>query len=249
VRDGSTGIISVYVNGTLFGTYNDAGNLYRPATNTTPIIFFRDDNVVPCEAKAGCVRYASVTSATMTASQVMTTYTNICNIILPVELSSFKAEKNNSAVNVEWITMSEKNSRNFEVERSTDGVNFEKINEVKSRGYSASKSNYAIKDQFPQRGINYYRLKQNDIDGSYKYSDIRSVTFENETPLFYPNPAEDKIIIENGKATAITVRNMLGEEVFITNRFSGNEIDVSDLLPGTYFVSSGEKIQKLIISR
>ena len=40
VRDGGTNIISVYVDGIIFGTYNDVGNLYRPGSATSPIIFF-----------------------------------------------------------------------------------------------------------------------------------------------------------------------------------------------------------------
>lgn len=83
VRDGATNIISVYVNGTLFGKYNDVGNIYSPATSTTPIIFFRDDNAVPCEVKAGCVKYASVSSQLLTAAQVDTIWQNICSISLP----------------------------------------------------------------------------------------------------------------------------------------------------------------------
>ncbi len=83
VRDGATNIISVYVNGVLFGSYNDVGNVYRSASTTTPINFFRDDNAVPCEAKGGCIKYASVSSQLLTAAQVDTIWQNICSISLP----------------------------------------------------------------------------------------------------------------------------------------------------------------------
>lgn len=81
VRDGATNTISVYVNGTFFSSYVDATNMYRPATITTPIIFFRDDAAVPCEAAPGCIRYASVSSGTLSAAQVNTVWVNICNTI------------------------------------------------------------------------------------------------------------------------------------------------------------------------
>lgn len=80
VRDGNTNVISVYVNGTLFGSYTDVGNIYRPATATTPVIFFRDDAVVSCEDKAGCIKYASVSSGLLTAAQVDSIWQNICII-------------------------------------------------------------------------------------------------------------------------------------------------------------------------
>ncbi|HLP19521.1 MAG TPA: LamG-like jellyroll fold domain-containing protein, partial [Chitinophagales bacterium] len=83
VRDGNTNVISVYVNGVLFASYTDTGNIYKPATSSTPIIFFRDDNTVPCEAKAGCVKYASISQQLLTANQVDSIYQDICNISLP----------------------------------------------------------------------------------------------------------------------------------------------------------------------
>ncbi len=83
VRDGTTNVISVYVNGTLFSTYTDATNIYKPATSTTPINFFRDDNVVTCEVKPGCIKYASVSQQQLTALQVDSIWQNICSISLP----------------------------------------------------------------------------------------------------------------------------------------------------------------------
>lgn len=80
VRDGTTGIISVYVDGTLFGTYNDSGNLYCPANATTPIIFFRDDNVIACENQPGCVKYISISPNVATASDVTQTWNNITTV-------------------------------------------------------------------------------------------------------------------------------------------------------------------------
>jgi hypothetical protein len=80
VRDGGTNIISVYVDGTLFGTYNDAGNVYRSPTATTPINFFRDDNPVPCETQPGCVKYISVSPIVSSASDVAHTWNNISTI-------------------------------------------------------------------------------------------------------------------------------------------------------------------------
>ncbi len=80
VRDGGTGIISVYVDGTLFGTYNDTGNLYCPSTSATPINFFRDDNVVQCETQPGCVKYISVSPNVSTASDVSLLWNNITTV-------------------------------------------------------------------------------------------------------------------------------------------------------------------------
>ena len=81
VRDGSTNMIKVYINGVFLSSYNDASNTYKLATNTTPLIFFRDDNPVPCEARDGRVKYISIINTTSTDAQITSVYTSICNTI------------------------------------------------------------------------------------------------------------------------------------------------------------------------
>ncbi|MBL7936244.1 MAG: gliding motility-associated C-terminal domain-containing protein [Bacteroidia bacterium] len=83
VRNASTNIVSVYINGTLLASYNDTTNLYAPATTSTPIIFFRDDNVIPCEDKPGCVKYLSISPSTLTAFQIDSIWQNICLTVNP----------------------------------------------------------------------------------------------------------------------------------------------------------------------
>lgn len=80
VRDGSTGIISVYVDGTVFGSYNDSGNLYSCATATTPINFFFDDMVVTCENEPGCIKYISVSPTVTSAADVALLFANIATL-------------------------------------------------------------------------------------------------------------------------------------------------------------------------
>lgn len=81
VRNGTTNQITIYVNGTPFGTFSDAANRYRPASINTPLIFFRDDNVVRCEDKPGCIKYLSVSPEVLNAAQVDSIWQNICGVI------------------------------------------------------------------------------------------------------------------------------------------------------------------------
>ena len=52
---------------------------------------------------------------------------------------------------------------------------------------------YSFQDNKPLIGTNYYRLKQIDIDGNYKYSNVSTVKFDAPTTFFiqsvFPNPA------------------------------------------------------------
>jgi hypothetical protein len=64
------------------------------------------------------------------------------------------------------------NNQNFEVERMDENNQFIKIGEVQGSGNSASLKKYTFDDKEYVNGDNYYRLKQNDYDGNYQYSDI-----------------------------------------------------------------------------
>lgn len=115
-------------------------------------------------------------------------FTVICPIFLPVELKSFEAynvsTKSNEAV---WNVESEVNSDYYIVERSTDGINFEIINQTDSDGSST----YRITDQTFKPVINYYRLSQFDLDGSRTtyYDNVVSVDnrLENKEVVGYYN--------------------------------------------------------------
>jgi hypothetical protein len=249
VRNGTTNIITVYVNGSLFGSYNDAGNLYAPASNTTPIIFFRDDNAVPCEAKPGCVKYLSITSATMNALQINTTFTNICNVILPIELSSFDVSKKGGKVELHWKTQFEKSNQSFEVERSGDGIYFEKIKEVKSNELGQQQA-YSYIDDKPFEGLNYYRLKQINTNATYDYSIIKSITMSSELHLIYPNPADNWLFVkEDIPNNELIIKTILGVEVLKTKLDKEKRIRISELPSGTYLIYTSSKIEKLIINR
>ena len=175
---------------------------------------------------------------------------NCCLQVLPIELSYFKAELNANKVNLYWTTLSETNNKNFEVERSSDGINFEKIASIQGKGTTHQKNNYLMEDSSPTDGIIYYRLKQNDYDGGYEYSEISSVNFNMKELLFYPNPANEFINLKGLEPESIIIiKNVLGEIVLSVVNSDKSQISISQLPTGTYFVESNNFFQKLIIAR
>ncbi|MBK7307456.1 MAG: hypothetical protein IPI88_10740 [Chitinophagaceae bacterium] len=78
---------------------------------------------------------------------------------LPVKLISFSGRLNGNKVDLNWVTANELNTKNFEVERGTDGRNFTKIATVTAKGNSSTAISYDQVDPLPIKGINYYRLK------------------------------------------------------------------------------------------
>ncbi len=111
---------------------------------------------------------------------------------LPVELLTLSASLENTGVAVNWETASEINNNYFDVERSRDGEHFEKIGMKQGAGNSTVSLYYTLNDPSPYRGINYYRLKQVDFDGTFKYSDRVYVVVNPEAGMVsvYPNPAQ-----------------------------------------------------------
>ena len=112
---------------------------------------------------------------------------------LPVELISFTAIKLNDEVKLNWQTATETNNYGFEIERSENNVNWEKIGFVAGNGNSNSPKEYSFTDdKLNKSGKYYYRLKQLDIDGGFDYSNVIEVDFVlvNEFYLYqnFPNP-------------------------------------------------------------
>jgi hypothetical protein len=91
--------------------------------------------------------------------------------ILPIELTKFEAIKQSESSNIlKWTTATETNNDYFLVERSLDAINFVEVEKVKGAGNSMETLNYKLVDKKPYNGINYYRLKQVDFNGQFKYS-------------------------------------------------------------------------------
>lgn len=117
---------------------------------------------------------------------------------LPLELTHFEvyAEAKKIAA-LEWETIAELAFSHFEVERSSNGVEFHQTAIVQGTGVALDQGQtYRTLDHYPLPGINYYRLKMMDKDESYVYSPIKSVQFSTDNDLFLsPNPAIDEITI------------------------------------------------------
>ncbi len=183
-------------------------------------------------------------------------------VLLPVNLLSFTAEKDHKKVNLKWITTSEKDNAYFEVQRSTDGENFVSIGMVKGNGTTNTKQTYTDTDYYPNSGINYYRLKQIDIDGSIRYSKIISLVFD-EAVVFevviYPNPTPTNQLnirlAENLGEIKVEVADLLGRTIASTLKQNSPQEYTLTLQnsksTGTYLIrvltEQGQVIKKLVV--
>lgn len=167
------------------------------------------------------------------------------SVPLAVKLDSFQV-KNTRQINLlTWNTKSEINNDRFEIEKSSDGFDFEKIGFIKGKNHA---SNYSFKDENPKK-INYYRLKQIDFDGRFEYSEVISIKNEDYfEEKIYPNPFVDYINIKT-KKTEISIIDIFGKIIFYrkieNDEINSIQIDLSNLNSGIYFLRLGEETQKI----
>lgn len=168
----------------------------------------------------------------------LTTFTADC--LLSVELRNFNAQKQEKKAFLTWQTASEKNNDYFEVQRSANGMEFYPIGQVPGYGNSSSIQSYQLIDPVPMAGNNYYRLKQVDEDGSYQFSELKVLYFEEANIGIYPNPANDWIMVVNPFETAeLRILDITGKLLLTTLVSEGNQtIDISNLAAGVYVVET-----------
>jgi len=153
---------------------------------------------------------------------------------LPIDLVSFEGEKMSNSNMLKWVTSSEINNSYFTVEKSKDGKVFEILGTVEGAGNSSVQLSYNMLDSKPHL-VTYYRLKQTDYDGKYKYSKIISVSNSGVEDLkLYPNPVKDKLTISSKKnIQKIEVLDISGKKVRL-EKVTDNVIDISTLSKGIY---------------
>jgi hypothetical protein len=148
-------------------------------------------------------------------------FRDVTNIPLPVELTSFKATIKKDKVLLEWLTMTEVDNYGFDIERSVNNSEWEKIGFVKGSGNSNSQKSYSFVDDQLTGGTEFrYRLKQIDTDGSFDYSEILKVEYLPQIfKLYqnYPNPfnptTKIRYSVPRSSNVTIKVYDILGNEI------------------------------------
>ena len=144
--------------------------------------------------------------------------------VVPITLTELKAVYTNGVAQLTWSTEQESNTGYFNIERSTDGVNFSPIGNVSAAGYSNNNIAYSFTDHRIDAGVNFYRLQAIDKDGSYKYSNIATVNVKIKG-LFvtgvYPSPFTDKITIsitsETNSKARVSLFDYTGKQIASQN--------------------------------
>ena len=166
--------------------------------------------------------------------------------VLPIELTAFKARLEDKKVHLTWSTKTEINNDYFLIEKSVDGLTWETLDQVESKGNSSEQVDYESYDNKPSPGLNYYRLIDVALSGKKQYSDVKSVNLTGVDLInIFPNPSNGRFVLfmnaANSSQLDIQVYNTYGALVKTKNVRSTigvNEV-VFDLdeEPGIYFLT------------
>ncbi len=193
---------------------------------------------------ANVVQTINVTNGGGTAT------TNCAIVPLPVDFSNWQAYLAGDKVRMNWSTESETNSDFYAVQRSTNGTLWETIGFTDAAGNSASTKSYAFTDEKPIEGVNYYRVKQVDLDGQAKFTTIVPIEYNIISPLdAYPNPTTGLVLVKEKEYAIKTVEliDLTGRkwELPYSKGNTGVSVDVSSHSKGTYTLRSRDEMGNL----
>lgn len=146
----------------------------------------------------------------------------VCVTQLPVELIDFTVRRVKNDAHLNWETAREENSAFFDVEKSHDGRSWRAIGRVNAAGESAESATYFFED--PDFGATaptaYYRLRMEDVDGSFDYSPIRQLDARGKGIAIrvFPNPAAEQLFVsleeEPSHPVELSLTSAIGQTVW-----------------------------------
>ncbi|MCO5248596.1 MAG: right-handed parallel beta-helix repeat-containing protein [Chitinophagales bacterium] len=176
---------------------------------------------------------------------------------LPLDLLSFTASVSDDKVLLQWQTVNEVNVSHFEIESSPDAVVWNKI--AHQNALNGIDQKYTVWDENPRHGVNYYRLKMIDLDGSFKYSKIVSVSLNAQSQIqyiIYPNPNKGLFYIQTiGLIDDYTKAFLYDSQgrILFEKRLQDNieQLNIPTLVSGIYFLrienNSNVTVKKIIV--
>ncbi|MBK9301605.1 MAG: hypothetical protein IPN14_13640 [Bacteroidetes bacterium] len=166
---------------------------------------------------------------------------------LPVTLVSFSGKRQGNQSILKWLTNDEVNLKMYEVERSTDGMHFEKIGETPALGHT--EQNYQFADQHLIENKYYYRLKIIDQDNSFEYSKIIVLLSDNTSEIaVYPNPIEEICTIYATTPTTLKLLNTVGKTLKVFTIDGTYPLDMKEYPAAMYYLldTKNNKTYKII---
>ncbi|MCX8019569.1 MAG: T9SS type A sorting domain-containing protein [Chitinophagaceae bacterium] len=238
----SNDIATIWVNPTSLGGSEPAGGISNQSSSSTS----------PTTFASICIRNSSATpNAFIDEIRTGTTWASVTPTgTLPVKLIHFSGFRKENQNVLRWTTSHEQQNDGFYIMRSDDGIHFAAVGFVKSKaagGNSDSPLYYEFTDQPLSGNRHYYRLAQQDLNGSQKLSSIiviyKNITEKDGWIEVYPNPSHStaniKIISSKKENWQLNIIDAAGR-IYLQKNLISNEgvnvfpLSIEHLPPGTY---------------
>ncbi len=167
-------------------------------------------------------------------------------VVDPEPILDITLNRVNEVVEIDWVTNTESTNAFFEIWYSSDGINFEQLDEITSIENTTGVFSYNYKHVTPKFGLNYYFVRQFDQNDDSVDSETAIIDYLNLFPeaLIYPSPATNIVTFNTteyaGLRCEIMIYNTLGQ-IFLLDIYealpsSPIEVDISDFQAGVYGV-------------
>ncbi|MGC4100368.1 LamG-like jellyroll fold domain-containing protein [Ferruginibacter sp.] len=173
-------------------------------------------------------------------------------VVLPVQGLTFTAQQQAGKGLLKWSTATEQNSKEFIIQRSSNGSDWTDIGSITAAGTSSTTKQYSFTDPAVLKGTYYYRLIQKDMDGRAAYSEIRYIKFSEKSQLFavLTNPvANGQLAVQvNSDPVELSLYDPAGRLTWKKQFNTGKTtVNVANLSKGIYLLKAGEKAEKIVI--
>ncbi len=191
-------------------------------------------------------------------------YVTAPNVVLPVKFLGFNVVKKSNDGLISWQVESESSiTDRYEVERSLNGVDFQKINTITPKNNGSSTNSYELTDvnlsTVRSNGVIFYRIKQIDKDGKFVYTGIKNLRLDSKAIAIgvYPNPIRNfanlSIYLEQDSNATITINDASGKQLQNIQMalFKGpniKKINMGSLAAGSYILKVRTANETEIIS-
>jgi hypothetical protein len=220
----------------LMSRYHGPLNVDNNALNNCPATGGNGGTVIHAQnANGSTLAYSAVTNASFSVHTVpefseLWLHGHVDLSPLPVQLSAFNANCEETGVRIEWITDSEQNSSHFVIEKSRDGLSWEVLGTIQAAGNANTANAYQLND-YNTSGLTYYRMLQIDLDGEKKtFGPIAAncAVAKNDLTV-YPNPSNGEFFIQLtteqfSENSRVVIYDVTGKQVYQFNQ---------DIKPGT----------------
>lgn len=179
-----------------------------------------------------------------------------CGTVLPLTLTDFKGFKTQDGVYLKWSTKMEINTSGFVIEHSNDGLEWKDLSFVNAKNKSTI-NEYDYLDKYPTIGVNFYRIKIVDKDGTFKHTKVIEIIYIDEHSIsVYPNPVSTKVIVTGiADNDNIQLTDASGKILKLYSNYKGKtlSVDMSQFATGLYILmiknNNGLNVSKKIMKQ